>query len=362
MAKIGVITFTDTLDNYGQVLQFIATKEYLESRGHKVYMLRNEKDNHLIAKLKRVVKRYVMPCFSSTYAEYARWDKNIIKIEKTHPRKFEDFRKITCNIIYTNLKKLSYDQFDVVCSGSDQIWSRKSSWFYLGFNKQNTLKISISSSTGGRDFNNKEIKNIKQWLTDFDFITVREQSGVDLCKKAECNNIKRLLDPTFLTHIKNYTKYAEKTVLPKRQYIFLYMVGAKVELGMAEIYKFAELHNLDVVYVASQGREDTYEKLYATVPQWLFVMEHSSYVITNSFHGMAMSIVYHKKFLTLPLIGITKNMNERIYNLAEQFGLEGRIYKGNLMVLFNNIDYKDIELQISINRQSLNQLMSSVNL
>lgn len=362
MAKIGVITFTDTLDNYGQVLQYIATKEYLESRGHNAYMLRNENDNFFIAKLKRSVKRYFMPCISGTYAEYARWDKSIVKNEKIHPRKFENFRNRTCNIIYTNLNNLSYGQFDAVCCGSDQTWSRKSSWFYLGFNKRDTLKISISPSIGRRSFNDKEIKKIKHWLDDFDFITVREQSGIELCKKAGCNNAKRLLDPTFLIPTKNYAKYVEETILPNRQYIFLYMVGAKTGLDLEDIYKFAESSDLDVVYVASQGCEDSYEKLYATVSQWLFVMEHCSYVITNSFHGMAMSIVYRKNFLVLPLTGVTKRMNERIYDLAGQLGLEERIYKGNMMVLFNRIDYKNVELQISRNRQSLDELMSSVNL
>lgn len=40
MAKIGIITFSQTLDNYGQVLQYLAIQEYLESRGHQVNLVR----------------------------------------------------------------------------------------------------------------------------------------------------------------------------------------------------------------------------------------------------------------------------------------------------------------------------------
>ena len=34
MAKIGIITFNSTIDNYGQILQYLATQEYLKSLGH----------------------------------------------------------------------------------------------------------------------------------------------------------------------------------------------------------------------------------------------------------------------------------------------------------------------------------------
>ena len=33
MPKIGVLTFSFTIDNYGQVLQYLATQEFLQSKG-----------------------------------------------------------------------------------------------------------------------------------------------------------------------------------------------------------------------------------------------------------------------------------------------------------------------------------------
>lgn len=55
MAKICVITFANTTDNYGQVLQYLATQEYLKGRGHDSYLLRSK--GHRLTFLSRVVRK-----------------------------------------------------------------------------------------------------------------------------------------------------------------------------------------------------------------------------------------------------------------------------------------------------------------
>ena len=59
MAKIGVITFSQTLDNYGQVLQYLAIQEYLKSRGHEVSLIRFSYSANILKRIYRKTKKMV---------------------------------------------------------------------------------------------------------------------------------------------------------------------------------------------------------------------------------------------------------------------------------------------------------------
>ena len=59
MAKIGVITFSQTLDNYGQVLQYLAIQEYLKSRGHEVSLIRFSYSANFLKRICRKTKKMV---------------------------------------------------------------------------------------------------------------------------------------------------------------------------------------------------------------------------------------------------------------------------------------------------------------
>jgi hypothetical protein len=183
---------------------------------------------------------------------------------------------------------------------------------------------------------------------------------LEFCKKAGYNKAIQVLDPTFLIEKEKYNNYILNNETSK-PYIFVYLLGAECEVSVDRIYEFAQKHNLEVKYVASQGREDSYEKIWATVPEWITLMKCASYVITNSYHGMALSIIYHKQFLVLPVIGSTSFMNERIFSLADTLGLNDRIYVESLEALFNAINYTKADSTIYTNKELLNNKMTDID-
>ena len=85
-------------------------------------------------------------------------------------------------------------------------------------------------------------------------------------------------------------------------------------------------------------------------------------MITNSFHGMAFSIIFRKSFLVLPRVDETKNMNERITSLSKELGLTDRIYKDDLETILKPIDYHQAEQKIESNKKNLDDLMRENNL
>lgn len=372
MAKIGVITFSNSTDNYGQILQFLAIQEYLKNRGHEVFLLRYQNKTpslfrRFVSALFQVLTKSKQPQKVVIKGDeltdlYAQWTKCTERNNVLHPRYFEEFRNnkfVIKNIVGFDDPQIT--ELDSYAIGSDQIWSYVSKWNFLGFVPNDKVKFSIAPSTGNKSFTPEQISEATVLLSSFSFVTCREESGIDFCKRAGYEGAIKLLDPTFLVDKTIYEKFASKKEVADRPYIFVYLLGAICELDINDIDKFANENNLEVKYVASQGREDEHEKIWATIPDWLALLRDSKYVITNSFHGMALSIIFQKQFLVLPVIGITKFMNERIESLAASFSLQNRIYSNNLDEVLLPIDYTCANDVIASNIEILDGNLSKIN-
>lgn len=362
MAKIGIVTFYNTLDNYGQVLQYLAIQEYLASRGHSAKLIVLGKKPNLLLSFLRYGKRLyrlLQLLIKGDNSTYAQWERCCLKNDFIHPRHFNSFRKRYCNLAYVENLKYKKGDFDAFAVGSDQIWSALTPYSFLNFAKYGEVKFSIAPSIGRMIVDQRVISIVKKWLDDFDFITCREQSAVDMCKSAGRADALLVLDPTFLISKDRYLKYSAPAK-KNEDYIFIYMLGADIAIDLSEIYNFAKKEGLQVKYVASQGREDDYSKVWATIPEWLTLLANAKYVFTNSFHGMALSCIFEKQFLVFPIVGEMKGMNERIYRIAKEFDCENRIYSDNIDIVKECIDYKFIQTILKENRKKIDNLMNAI--
>lgn len=382
--QVGIITFSNTLDNYGQVLQYLATQVYLEERGsnpflyvslgYKVSLWKRMKRllqkegkkalGKLLAHKKNIVSSQSTMLLSQgdqKQAIFQRWTDVTKKMEEVHPRHFAEFRKK-----YFHTRSCYYENVGDVYAfaiGSDQMWSYISADTMLDFAKEGVKRFSIAPSVGHKEFSAEEIEQATPSLAKFDFITVRERNGLEFCKACGRDDAHLVLDPTFLIPQKTYQKYADFQGLkvPSR-YVMLYLLGGEIEPSVEALFNWAKAQGLDVVYVASQGRDDDYPKCYATVEQWLALLQNAEYVFTNSFHGMALSIIYHRQFLTFPLVGLMKGMNGRITQLAENFKLCERIYSGDLNSVMKPINWEIAESGIKENEHKMEGLLTTISL
>ena len=190
---------------------------------------------------------------------------------------------------------------------------------------------------------------IKKYLSRFDFVGVREQSGVDLCHRLGISKAVRVVDPTLLLTCDDYARIQIKTKKAKR-YLFLYLLGSPITCRISTIYRFARKKGLEVVYVASQGQSDRRKKTYPQIGEWIDYIANAEIVVTNSFHGTVFSLIYQKKFVTLPLTKGYERMNVRIEELLQVCKLDFAIYNGNLSKIYNRefdfstfLDYQKIE-------------------
>lgn len=386
--KLGIITFSNTLDNYGQVLQYLATQEYLSQRGHEVFLYQSlGHKKWSIFRLKRKLRKMIKfiynlfqksSCISiknkhndrdvqvveneeEKLMVFRRWTEITEKYERTNPRYFERFRSRNFNVLKCYYEDL--DGFYAFAVGSDQTWSYLSEDTMLDFVPSKVRRFSLASSIGHKVFTSDEIRRAKDSLNKFDFLTVREQSGLDFCFACGRCDAQIVLDPSFLLKKKDYEKFVDtQEIEVQKPYVFIYLLGADIAPSIADMFLWAKDNNLEVVYVASQGREDDFPKKYATVEQWLYLLKNAEYVFTNSYHGMSLSIIYHKQFLTFPLVGLMEQMNGRILQLSQVNRLNNRIYKGDFNDVKEPVDWDYVDKNISDNFIKIDNLLKSVNL
>jgi hypothetical protein len=112
------------------------------------------------------------------------------------------------------------------------------------------------------------------------------------------------------------------------------MLGHKIDFSIESVYNWAEMKQLEVVYVTGNSRHDKYKKFYATIEEWLYLIDNAEYVITNSFHGCLFSVLFHKPFFSVLLTGKhLVEMNTCIKSLYELFN--------GLLKLNSNFDSLD---------------------
>lgn len=359
--RIGILTYWDTQENYGQVLQSYALMKVLSEMGHDPVLIRTRRSPvrmpfyHRFLTLLQYVK---------SPGIILKRKKKVKKKEGIVDRKFNEFKdhyiKSTENVYtYNDLLANIQQPFDVYIVGSDQVWGGLSPMMYLQFVANGETKISYAASFGGyRPRDNYEWKMLKDYLKSFNLITVRESDGVNLCNDLRLTSYL-VPDPTLLLKSDDYTMVSKKADTKNRsnKYILLYLLGNSMDFDVADVYNFAYKNNLDVIYIASQGRIDGYEKKYPSIEEWLALYCNASFVITNSYHGTIFSLLYNKQFLTIPLSGSFSRMNRRIYDLLNIYHLEERVYSNNLDILFSPIDYSKFEEIREANARNATELL-----
>ena len=147
--KIGIMTFWQTNNNYGQILQLYALQRTLIKCSHSPVLIRY----YLIRKYKSNWRRNIKHLF-----EFSRYTFFIYSLmHREQDRGFEDFRKsnlIFTPDIYLSIDEFNVQDFDAFIVGSDQVWNYTlfgddpDPAFFLQFVPDYLLKISYAASFG----------------------------------------------------------------------------------------------------------------------------------------------------------------------------------------------------------------------
>lgn len=321
--KIGIITFHRAI-NYGAVLQTYALQKFLENKKYDAEVIDYRCDY-----MENFYK--IIGFKNKTLKQSIRSFLNIFPASK----KKKSFKKFLINRI--QLSKIVYNKDNIVKSnqkydkfitGSDQVFNFACSGFdknyFLDFVEESKKKYSYAASFGMKKIPLNLEKDYKQLLKKFNRLSIRETTGQEIVKNLIATDTELSLDPVFLLNLENWNEVVKKP--RERNYILVYKLNSS-EL----IYDFArELSkktgkkilalNFDVVDQIKT--KDIKGILSASIEEFLGFFKYADYIVTNSFHGTAFSIIFHKEFYVEAL---QKNFkpNDRVESLLNMTGLDG---------------------------------------
>lgn len=327
--------------NYGGMLQAYALQSVLIKNGYnaRIVNYKTVKEKSILVRLKSFIKNILI------FAEFDRFEFNIPFLCRN--RMIFGFRKKYINELFFDPYKLcrsKVNEDDIWIVGSDQVWRglyAKDSWnlafFFLNFLKETTRKNSISyaASYGADEWEGKpeETEECGQLLRQFKSVSVREHSGIDICKKKFGVTSTQMPDPTLLLKTNDYDSIidGEQNSLPETPYIAAYILDQnKGKSAILDIT--AESLGLSVQFLMPRPTAPQRKNRYpVTISQWLCWIREAKYVVTDSFHGCVFAIIYNKPFVCL---GNKERGSARFDSLLRTFGLRDRMF----------IDASDVEL------------------
>lgn len=305
--KIGVLTLHKAL-NYGAVWQCWALKRACELQGYFVETINYNPHGHQslldiikhqpivayryltrIYQFGRFVSRYLNP---SCYTESHEW------IKANPP------------------------QDDVYIVGSDQVWSNELvgellDSYLLDWAPKEIRRIAYAASTGGGPLEVNTIQLAE--LRKFSSISVREKQSVESVQDKVSIPVADVCDPTLLLTQKDYITLEKKPIrLPKHYIAYFDLAGDTFSTQSALMLR--DHLSLPIVNMASKYRRwANFNYVSPTPEQWLYIMHHADYICTNSFHGVAFTIIFRRPFVyCAPQIGTRSKVNARVLNLLEQ--------------------------------------------
>lgn len=252
-------------------------------------------------------------------------------------------RKLFCA---GQLSRLPYQCYIV---GSDQIWNPditfglRSVYFGAFENRRKKKVIAYGASLGGTSMDAQYEEEFSRLLQCVDVISMREQEAIPYVKQFYQKEMTAVLDPVFLLSKETWQKIEKKP--DQERYILVYAAESNQEL-----YEYAlELSRekgLPALILRSSKWETDQEFLvdYTAGPaEFLGYVHGADYVVTNSFHGVAFSIIYQKKFLAF----LHSDRGERTRNILAISGLNERLYqKEEHRGIDADIDWKDVQAKM----------------
>lgn len=366
--KIGIITYWNSSDNYGQQLQCYALQKFLRDQGHDAFLIKySPKDVYKSSFKAHKILEYIR--HFGAYAKYANqlWQNKVYANSSNYSaRKFSEFRdKYICSTLQEFDKKsirTSPPEADAYICGSDQIWGSHDSVYYLSFAPKGAIKIAYAPSFGGQaDFDNVYATKLRALLNDFSLITLREQSGVKTLEQMGVTGAVQVVDPTLLLSHKDYESLIDMHIEAKD--LFVYLLGNPIVCSTKDIFRYARHNFQSYRYVASQGRNDeaqNSERL--TIPQWIDSIRQSRIVITNSFHCVIFALLFHRPFVFVPLSGSFNRMNDRLYDILSASGLTSQVYQGDFSSIPTTISFELFDrMQRQERQKSLSLLQKALS-
>lgn len=228
--------------------------------------------------------------------------------------------------------------FDMFATASDQLWCNftvyidNEQYVHLGFADDGKRLVAAGTSIGvpRLPYGPDTLARRKEWLSRFSDIGVRDDFAPGVLRGAYGVNAVHIQDPVFLCDPALFLDEADGSPVGfDGPAVFAYLLYVRLDgpeakaalrlagsLGCSCVLSFGPGSPIRE-YAPDGTLAREVKPLYKT---WLRCFKDARFVVTNSFHGACMSLVFEDDFAVLP-----GNGRERFECLARDFGCGSRI-------------------------------------
>lgn len=251
--------------------------------------------------------------------------------------------------------------YDTVVFGSDQVWNLDltgQDWNYFGAFSGDVRKIAYAASVGSCDLLS-QLPQVKMHLEQYVGLSCREKRDQMELQEKTGLPIEHVLDPTLLLKGEDWRELAKPMPVPQ-QYILLYLISPQ-EADFAYARDLAKHTGLPILYVNySYRRARGVQNLGAVSPEnFLYLLDHAQYMVTNSFHGTVLSINLQTDFYC-QLPSRKGRTNARAQEVLERFGLTDRCLFDDSKIVPHPVEnWEQAQKQLALERQASKQYLYS---
>ena len=348
MKKAAIFTWYNDDRNCGQTLQAFALQKAIEKEDNSI-------DATIITYRNDVRKKIYRNRILYPIRKWLRMNRRMRIRQKKFDLFIADYMKVS-KPLYKKKQILNYLRKTKVTSlivGSDQVWNpqrKLDDVYFLNFGN-GFYKASYASSMMSPALElqyREDLERAGTYLNDFDYISVREKSAVNILKNYCNKKVVNVLDPVFLLDKSEWAGIEKNPNIPQKRYILVYCLG---EIGecikiVDRIYRES---GLPVIYIDLDNKIDipaNWNKVYNTGPaEFIWLIHHAEYVCCDSFHGTAFSIIFKKNFFTVPSIRTFLSNMYRVTDLLDILGLNERYIETDIFPQME-IDYKEVNANL----------------
>lgn len=347
MKKFGIVTYNRycNFTNYGSALQSWALYTIINKLGkgkwnaiHVKYCPDVHRDSDPLNPMKKMW---------DLDEDYRKLCELSLPAIKENFYKFEDFYN---NRFISTQGKYNSDNFDeIICEnidgficGCDTIFCIDEfgldNGFYSNYDcMKNGYSVSYGASFGDPHFTSESLLELNKLLENFNYIAIRENDMLNYVNDNTVVPVKRVLDSTLILKPEDY----EELEAPKQEdnkYLLVYSRRHNDEMyNFAE--EFAKENGWEIIEISLRGKTAKHKVFYeAGVEEFLSLVKHAEYVITNSYHGMIFSIQYKVPFYTFN----REQNNIKTVELLDLLEIPNRLIVSRLDVTNEKIDYDKV--------------------
>lgn len=269
--------------------------------------------------------------------------KNFEKFDRFYHERFDRTKRVYTSANFESVM----DEVDTFVCGSDTIFCPDEFGFddgyYANYPCMRGNSVAYAPSFGDPHFSDEDYGKLNERLQNFKAFGLREQMMVPYVRDHVTVPVEKVIDPTLLLTQNDYNTIATERIV-EEPYLLMYArrYNPKMEAYAEKIAAEKGWKIVDISLRATNAEKGHLMFYEAGVEEFLSLVKHAEYIITNSFHGMIMSVQYRRPFV----IFSREQCDTKITELLELFGLTDRMLI-NGSEQYEPIDYESVHKRIA---------------